>query len=109
MKHTLQLETTHFTLEALRVVIDVASSGFIALAFGKLQQLRGVGYALRRAVNLAGVGGQLRPFAPELLRTFRLRPDSRVFELTADLFQALFLKVVLKETPVRRRCAPRDL
>jgi len=109
VKHALQLETSHVGFETLRVCIDVARGGLVVLALRELEKLRGVCYAFGGAVNLAGVGGQLRPFAPEFLRTFWFRPDSRVFELTADLFQALFLKVVLKETPVRRRCAPRDL
>ena len=109
MKHPLQLETAYVGLESLRVVLDIARRGLVTLAFRELQKLCGVRYPFCGAVDLARVGGQLRPFAPEFLRTFWFRPDSRVFELTADLFQALFLKVVLKETPVRRRCAPRDL
>jgi hypothetical protein len=97
MKHALQLETSYVGFESLRIGIDVARRSFVALA------LRG------GTVDLDRVGGQLRPFAPQLLRSLGLRPDGRVFQLATNLFQSLFLIVVLKETPVRRRCAPRGL
>jgi hypothetical protein len=109
VKHALQFEAPNLGFESLRVVINVARGGFIALAFSKLEKLRGVGYPFGGAVDLASVGGQLRALAPQLLRAFGLRPNGRILELAADLFQALFLMVVLKETPVRRRCAPRGL
>jgi hypothetical protein len=109
VKHALQLETSYVGLKSLRVGIDVASGGFVALTLRELEQLGGVRYAFSGAVDLARVGGQLGPFAPQLLRPLGLRPDGRVFELAADLFQAFFLVVVLKETPVRRRYAPRGL
>jgi hypothetical protein len=109
MKHALQLEAAYIGLESLRVVIDVARGGLVPFAFRELEKLRGVCYPLGGTVDFARVGGQLRPFAPQLLRSIGLRPDGRVLELTADLLEALFLMVVLKETPVRRRCAPRGL
>jgi hypothetical protein len=109
VKHPLQLETPHVGFEPLRIGVNVASGCFVALALRELEQLGGVRYALRGAVDLDRVGGQLRPFAPQLLRSLGLRPDGRVFQLATDLFQALFLIVVLKETPVRRRYAPRGL
>jgi hypothetical protein len=45
----------------------------------------------------------------EFLRTLRLVPDVRVFELAGDFLEPLFLQIVLKETPSRRQHAPRDL
>lgn len=64
MKHALELETAHLAFEALRVGVDVASGGFIALALSKLQQLGGVRNALGGALNLAGVGTQTSALAP---------------------------------------------
>jgi hypothetical protein len=109
VKHAFQLETSHVGFESLRVGVDVTRGGFVAFALRELEQLGGVRYALGGAVDLGRVGGQLGAFAPQLLRPLGLRPDGRVFELAADLFQAFFLVVVLKETPVRRRYAPRGL
>jgi hypothetical protein len=109
VKHALQLETSDVGFESLGVGIDVTRGGFVVLTFGELEQFRGVRNTLRGAVDLDRVGRQLGPFAPQLLRPLGLRPNGRVLELAADLFQALFLIVVLKETPVRRRCAPRGL
>ena len=109
VKHALQLETPHVGFESLRVGIDVARGGFVAFALREFEQLGGVRYALGGAVDLARVGGQLGPFAPQLLRPLGLCPNGRVLEFAADLFQALCLVVVLKETPVRKRYAPRGL
>jgi hypothetical protein len=109
VKHALQLETSHVGFESLRVSVDVARGRFVALALRELEQLRGIRNALGSAVDFPRVGGQLGPFASQLLRPLGLCPDGRVFELAADLFQAFFLVVVLKETPVRRRYAPRGL
>ena len=75
----------------------------------RIEKLHGVRDTLGGTVDFASIGGQLRAFASQFLRPLGLRPDGRVFELTADLFETLFLIVVLKETPVRRRCAPRGL
>jgi hypothetical protein len=109
MKHALQLEAPDVGFESLRVIINIACGRLVALAFRELEKLRGVRDPLGGTVDFASIGGQLRAFASQFLRPLGLRPDGRVFELTADLFEALFLIVVLKETPVRRRCAPRGL
>jgi hypothetical protein len=101
MEHALQLEAPDLGLQLLRVLVDVLGGGLVALALGKLQQLAGIRDALGRAVDLAGIGGQPGTLAPQLLRFLRLGPNGRVLELATDLFQPLFLAVVLKETPVR--------
>jgi hypothetical protein len=108
-KHAFELEASHFAFESLRIAIDVASSGLVILAFRELEEFCGVRNPFGRAVELDSVGGQPRPFASQLLGTLRLRPDGRVLQLASDLFEAFLLEVVLKETPVRSRCAPRDL
>ena len=101
MKHALQFEATDLGFQALRILVDVLGGGLVAFALRKLQKLAGVRDALGGAVNLTGIGSQPRALAPQLLRFLRIGPDSRVLELATDLFEPLFLAVVLKETPVR--------
>jgi hypothetical protein len=108
-KHALELETANLPLEPLRILPDVACSGLVALALGQLQQLLRIADALGGAIDLRDVRAEAGPLFPELLRPFRLRPDRRVLELPPYLLEALFLAVVLKETPVARRCARLDL
>jgi hypothetical protein len=109
VEHALQLEAPDISFEALRVTIDIARGGFVTLALRELEKLRCVRYALGGALDLAGVGRQPRPLTSQLLRAFGFGPNGRIFQLPPYLFEALLLEVVLKETPVRSGCAPRDL
>jgi hypothetical protein len=104
-EHTLQLEAAYGGLEPLGIPPDVLGGGFIALSLGQLQELRRVGDILGGAIDIGDVGREARALLPELLRALRLCPDGRVFELPPYFFEALFLAVVLKETPVAKRCA----
>ena len=101
MKHALQFEAPDVGFEPLRVLVDVLGGGLVALTLGKLQKLAGIRDALGGAIELAGVGGQPGTLAPQLLGFLGLGPNGRVLELATDLFEPLFLAVVLKETPVR--------
>jgi hypothetical protein len=92
-------------LQPRGILLDVARSGFIALALGQLEQLRGIIDALGGAVDVREVRGEARPLLAELLGALRLRPDRRVLQLESYLLQTLFLAIVFKETPVTRRCA----
>jgi hypothetical protein len=60
-------------------------------------------------VQVSDLGTEPRTFLAKLLRAFGLAPDGRIGELERYLLKALFLQVVFKETPSRRRHAPRDL
>jgi hypothetical protein len=104
-EHALQLETANVPFEPLGIPPDVPGGGFVTLPLGQLQQLRRIGDALRGAIDLGDVGAEAGAFLTELLRPLRLRPDGGVLELPRYLLEALFLAVVLKETPVARRCA----
>jgi hypothetical protein len=104
-KHALELEPANLALEPLGIEPDVLGGGLIALPLGQLQQLRRIGDAFGGAIDLRDIGAEARALLPELLRPLRLRPDGRVFELPPYLLEALSLAVVLKETPVARRCA----
>ena len=109
MEHALQLEAPDIGFEALCVGVDITRGGFIALALRELEKLCCVRNTLGGALDLAGVGRQPRPLTSQLLRSFGFGPNGRVFQLPPYLFEALLLEVVLKETPVRSGCAPRDL
>jgi hypothetical protein len=99
MEHPLQLEPADAAFQMRGVTLDVARSAFVVLALGQFQQFRGVGDRFGRAVELTELGGQLGALAPEFLRLVGRLPDGRIFQLPVDLLQALFLGVVLKETP----------
>jgi hypothetical protein len=101
-EHALELEPAHLALEPLGIAADVARGALIALRLGQLQQLRRIGNALGGGIDLPDVGVQAGALLPQLLRPLRLRPYRRVLELPPYLLQALFLAVVLKETPVAR-------
>jgi hypothetical protein len=102
MEHALQLEAPDLGFQSLRVLVDVLGGGLVTLTLGKLQELAGIHDALGGAIELAGVGGQPGTLAPQFLGFLGLGPNGRVLELPTDLFEPLFLAVVLKETPVRK-------
>jgi hypothetical protein len=104
-KHALELQPADVAFEPLGVLADVLGGGLVTFALGQLQQLRRIADALGGAIDFRDVGGQAGALLPELLRPLRLRPDGRVLQLPPYLLEALLLAIVLKETPVARRCA----
>jgi hypothetical protein len=104
-EHALELETANVPLEPLGILPDVAGSGLVTLPFGQLQELLRIADALGGAIDLRDVGAEAGALLSQLLGPLRLRPDGRVLELPPYLLEALFLVVVLKETPVARRYA----
>jgi hypothetical protein len=109
VKHALQFEAPDVGFQSLRVLVDVVGGGLVALTLRQLQKLAGVRDPLGGAVDLGCIGTQPGALAPQLLGLLGLGPNGWVLELAADLFEPLFLAVILKETPVRSGCAPRDL
>jgi len=89
------------------VRLDVARRGFVGLVLGHGEDLTRIVDGLGDAVELLDLPAQTRAFAPELLRPLRLGPQLRVRELATDLLESFLLLSVLKETPVKRRCALR--
>jgi hypothetical protein len=104
-EHALQLETPNVPLEPLRVLADVLGGGLIALPLRQLEELLRIADTLGGAIDLRDVGAETGALLPKLLRPLRLRPDGGILELPPYLLEALFLAIVLKETPVARRCA----
>jgi hypothetical protein len=107
-EHALELEVAHLPFETLRVALDFLRGALVAFGRGELEQLRGISNAAAGAVDLADVARQPGALAPELLGPCRVGPHRRILQLAPDLFEALELAVVLKETPVARSCARRD-
>jgi hypothetical protein len=85
VEHALELEATHAPFEPRRFALDVLRGALVVLALGEIEQLRGIGNGVRGAIDLRELRGELRAFAPELLRLVRLLPDGRVLELATDL------------------------
>jgi hypothetical protein len=99
VEHALQFELSHAGFEAVGIFLNVGRSGFVVLAFGKLEQLSGIGDALGRAVDLFELSGELGAFAAELAGFIGVLPDGGVFQLAGYFFEPFLLGVVLKETP----------
>lgn len=99
----------HHPFEAAGVPLDIAGRGLIAFALGELQQLGGFLDSGGCALDLLDVAAQARALATELLGALLVGPYGGIFQLAGYLFEALLLLIVLKETPVRSRYAPRDL
>jgi hypothetical protein len=108
-EHALQLETANLPFEPLGVAANVLSGGLIGLPLGQLEEFLRIADALGGAINLRDIGAEAGALLTQLLRALRLRPDGRVLQLSPYLLEALFLAVVLKETPVATQCARRGL
>jgi hypothetical protein len=99
VKHALQLELADAAFQVRCILVDGGGGGFVVLALGELQQLRGVGDRLGRAIQLFELSGKLGALASQLPGLVGVLPDGRVFQLAGYLFEAFLLGVVLKETP----------
>jgi hypothetical protein len=92
--------------------IDVGSifrGGADRLLGREIEQFAGVAQAAREPIQAADDLFELGALLAELLRAIRLVPDAGLFEFARYFLQALVLVVVIKDTPSRSRCAPRDL
>jgi hypothetical protein len=108
-EHALQLEPADRGLEPPDVALDLGDCRRVVLALGELEQLLGIADRPGCAVDGLDLRGEPRAFPAELLGLLRQRPDGRILELAGYFLEPLFLGVVLKETPLRSWCAPRDL
>jgi len=105
-EHAAKLQLPYACLELRDFLFDVGHRCRIVFGLGKFEQLAGIRQRGARRIELVQIGAQPRPLAPQLLRPCRIAPDILLLELTDNLFQALLLGVVVKETPEGRRCAP---
>jgi hypothetical protein len=108
-EHALEFELANPGLDLAGIERDLARRLLIVLGLGQLQQFTGVARRIQRAVEIGDFGAQPGAFLAQFLGALGLVPDGGVFELARYLFETFLLQVVFKETPSRRRHAPRDL
>jgi hypothetical protein len=106
-EHALELELAHGRLEAGALLLELCRGALVALGLGHREQLERVARAVAGAVEFADGLGEADAFLAQFLGTLGLGPDLRVLELADYFFEAITLVIVLKETPSRRRNAPR--
>jgi hypothetical protein len=108
-EHALEFEFAHVRFESSGLALDIARGGLIVLELCELEQRSSVAQLRADAIELLELRGQPRALASELLRPSAVAPYRGFLELAADFLEALFLAIVLKETPSRRWFSPRDL
>ena len=108
-EHALEFEALDINVQAVGIRLDIPDRTQIALPRGHLEQLAGVRNAAGQSIEAADDVFQLRPFASEFLRTIGLVPDAGLLQFARDFLQAFVLIVVIKDTPLKSRCAPRVL
>jgi len=108
-EHALEFQLAYACFERAGVALDITRNALIVLAFRHIQQRGGIAYGATGAVEVLEFDRQTRTFPAEFLGADRVAPDGRIFKFATYFFEALFFSIVLKETPSRRRHAPRDL
>ena len=86
-------------LEPVQIVGQLARRRVIVFFLGEREQLGRVGQPRFQFVERADDLLQRGAFLPERLGAFGFRPDVGLFEFAADLYEALGLAVVVKDTP----------
>jgi hypothetical protein len=108
-KHALEFEPFNIEIQAGGIRFDFRGRAEIPLAGRKLKQLTRIGDAARQPIEAADDLLEPGALAAELLRPVRLVPDAGLFQFARDLLEALVLIVVIKDTPLKSRYAPRVL
>jgi len=108
-EHALEFETLDIQVQAVCIRLYLPDCPQIALARGKLEQLARIGDGARQPIDAADDVFQFGALPAKFLRPLRLVPDAGLLQFARDFLQALVLIVVIKDTPLKSRCAPRDL
>jgi hypothetical protein len=108
-EHALEFQLANPGLDLAGIARDLARRFLIVLGLGQFQQFTGVARRIQRAVKISDFAAQPGALLAQLLGAIGLVPDGGVFQLARYLFEPFLLQVVFKETPSRRRHAPRDL
>ena len=90
---------------AIGKLLDVRQRVEVAIGLRHVVQLGVVGELARQMVDGLDHGFQRLLLAPQFLRALRLVPDGRVLQRGVDLVQPQRLALVVKDTPLARRCA----
>jgi hypothetical protein len=108
-EHALEFEALDIQVQAVRIRFNLPDRPNIALADNEIEQLARIRDGARQPIEAADDVFQLGAFPAKFLRPLRLVPDARLFQFARDFLQALVLIVVIKDTPLKSRCAPRGL
>jgi hypothetical protein len=108
-EHALEFKALNIQVQAVRIRFDLPDRPQITLARGQFEQLACISDRARQPIKAADDVFQLGALTAKFLRPFRLVPDAGLLQLARDFLQALVLIIVIKDTPLRSRCAPRDL
>jgi hypothetical protein len=106
-EHALEFEALDVLVQAVRIRLDLPDGAEVALARGELQQLAGIGDGARQPIEAADDVFQFGALPAKFLRPLGLVPDAGLLQFARDFLQALVLIVVIKDTPLKSRCAPR--
>ena len=74
---------------------------------GHFEQLTGIRDTDTQRIQGNNDAFELGPLLPKRLRSIRIIPYVRLFELTLDFGQSLRLAIIVKGTPLTHRCVPR--
>jgi hypothetical protein len=108
-EHALEFEALDIYVQAVRIRLDFSDRPEVALARGQLKQLARIGDAARQPIEAADNVFQLGALPSQFLRALGLVPDAGLLQFARDFLQAFMLIVVIKDTPLKSRCAPRVL
>ena len=98
-EHAPEFKLCNVGLQCMDVLLDSIQRFLVAFLGRKLKQLAGVLQRARHVVQSADDLFEARTFPSKLLRTLRVVPDLRLFQLADDFRQSLILAIEVKDTP----------
>jgi hypothetical protein len=105
-EHAPELEPRDLGSDSVYLADQVGEQRRVVFLAREPVQLLSLAERLVDAAQRADDALELRALAAEVLRALGVRPDIRIFELAVDLFETLALRVEVKGTSAKRRCAP---
>jgi hypothetical protein len=104
-EHATEFQPAHDGFELRQFFLDFGNSLRVVFRLRQFQQFERILQARPRYIEMFQIGREARTFLAQLLRLFWLVPDVGQFKLQIYFFKALFLAVVVKETPEAKRRA----
>ena len=104
-EHPPKFEPRDLGSDAVHLADQVGEQRRIVFLARERLQLRGLAERLVDAAQRTDDGFELGALAPQVLRALGVAPDLRILELAVDLFETLALRVEVKGTSAKQRCA----
>jgi hypothetical protein len=104
-KHAAELEELDLLRHGLDHADDIVDRAGVRFLLRELVELGGLVETLLDAVQGCDDGVELGALEPQVLRTLGSGPDGGILELAVDLFEALALRVIVKDTSATQRSA----